>query len=149
MTGVQCPDNPLLGEASGTKRVLTRDPFLDGRIPNQVLLNDALASRWSHFSIPDALWINQHPWAFAADSKTSGLGPQDWNPKFFDALFQNLPCLKPIAFSTAIRPYAEEDMPLRGFDAHFGKTGIDWIHSELRYKEVPESWSRLRRRCCR
>jgi hypothetical protein len=25
-------------------------------------------------------------------------------------------------------------MPLRGLDAHFGKTGIAWIHSELRYK---------------
>jgi hypothetical protein len=25
-------------------------------------------------------------------------------------------------------------MPLRGLDAHFGKTGIGWIHSELRYK---------------
>jgi hypothetical protein len=31
-------------------------------------------------------------------------------------------------------------MPLGGFDAHFGKTGIGWIHSELRYKEALGSW---------
>jgi hypothetical protein len=39
-----------------------------------------------------------------------------------------------MALIAAIRPHAEKDMPLRGLDAHFGKTGIGWIHSELRYK---------------
>jgi|GEM_PF-3306453 hypothetical protein len=38
---------------------------------------------------------------------------------FFYALLQNLPCLKPMAFRAAIRFHAEEDMPLRGIDAHF------------------------------
>lgn len=131
MTGVHCPDNPLLGEASGTKRVLAHDPFLDGCISNQVLLDDAFASRWSHFSIPDALRIDDHPRALAADSETSGLGSQDRNSQPFDAFLQNLPCLKAMAFGAAIRSHAEENMPLRGIDAHFGKTGIGWIHSEL------------------
>ena len=141
MTGVHCPDNPLLGEDSLSKRVLADDPFLDGCISNQVLLDDAFASCWSHFTIPDALGIDEHPWALAADSETCGLGSQDRNSKLFDALLQNLPCLKPMAFSAAIRSHAEEDMPLRGIDAHLGKTDIGWIHSELRYKEVPGSRS--------
>ena len=119
MTGVHCPDNPLLGEDSLSKRVLADDPFLDWRISNQVLLDDAFASCWSHFAIPDALWIDEHPWALAADSETYGLCSQDRNSKFFDAFLQNLPCLKPMAFGAAIRSHAEENMPLRGFDAHF------------------------------
>ena len=86
MTGVHCPDNPLLGEDSLSKRMLADDPFLDGRISNQVLVDDAFASCWSHFTIPDAFRINQHPWAFAADSETRGLGSQDRNAKLFDAL---------------------------------------------------------------
>ena len=141
MTGVHCPDNPLLGEDSGAKRVLADDPFLDGCISNQVLLDDAFASCWSHLSIPDALRIDDHPRALAADSETCGFGSQDWNSQPFDAFLQNLPCLKPLGFSAAIRSHAEEDMPLRGLDAHFGKTGIGWIHSELRYKEALGSWS--------
>ena len=119
MTGVQFPDNPLLGEDSLTKRVLADDPFLDGRISNQVLLDDAFASCWSQFAIPDALRIDEHPWAFAANAKAGGLGSQDRNSKIFDALLQKLPCLKPLAFSTAIRSRAQEDMPLRGLNAHF------------------------------
>ena len=136
MTGVHCPDNPLLGEDSLCKQVLADYPFLDGCISNQVLLDDAFASRWSHFTIPDAFGIDEHPRAPAADSETCGLGSQDRNPKFFDAFLQNLPCLKPMAFGAAIRSHAEENMPPRVCDAHFGKTGIGWIHSELRYKEA-------------
>jgi hypothetical protein len=119
MTGVHCPDNPLLGEDSLSKRVLADDPFLNGRISNQVLLDDAFASCWSHFTIPDALWIDEYPWAFAADSETCGLCSQNRNPKLLDALFQNLPCLKPMAFGAALRSHAEENMTIRGIDAHF------------------------------
>jgi hypothetical protein len=97
MTGVQCPDNPLLGgEASGTKRVLADDPFLDGCISNQVLLDDAFASCRSHFTIPDTLRVDEPPWAFAADSQTCGLRSQDRNPKLLDVLLQKLPCLEPM-----------------------------------------------------
>lgn len=74
MTGVQRPDNPLLEEASLTERVLADDPFLDWRISYQVLLNNAFASFWGHFAIPDALWIDEHPWAIAANAEAGGLG---------------------------------------------------------------------------
>jgi hypothetical protein len=136
MTGVQRRDNPLLGFKSRAERVLADDPFLDGLISYQVLLDDALASFRGHFAIPYAFWINEHPWAFAANAKAGSLGSQDRNSKLFDAILQNFPCLKPMAFGAAIRSHAEEKMALRGIDAHFGKTGIGWIHSELRYKEA-------------
>ena len=83
MTGVHCPDNPLLGEDSLSKRVLADDPFLNGRISYQVLLNNAFASFRGHFAIPDALWIDEHPWALAADSETCGFGSQDGNSQPF------------------------------------------------------------------
>jgi hypothetical protein len=46
-----------------------------------------------------------------------------------------------MAFGAAIRSHTQEDMPLRGIDAHFGETGIGWIHSELRYNGALGSWS--------
>jgi hypothetical protein len=39
-----------------------------------VLLNNALTSFRGHFAIPYALWIDEHPSAFAANAKTGGLG---------------------------------------------------------------------------
>jgi hypothetical protein len=119
MTGVQRSDNPLLGVKSRAERMLADDPFLDGVISYQVLLDDALASFRGHFAIPYAFWINEHPWAFAANAKAGSFGSQDRNPKLFDVLLQDVPSLKPMAFSTAIGSHAQEDMPLRGVDAHF------------------------------
>lgn len=74
MTGVQRPDNPLLEEASRTERVHTDDPLLDGRISYQVLLNNAFASFRGNFAIPDAFWIDEHPWPIAANAEAGGLG---------------------------------------------------------------------------
>jgi|GEM_PF-2991665 hypothetical protein len=74
MTGVERPDNPLLGEGSRTERVLEDDPFLYRSTSYQVLLNNALTSFRGHFAIPYALWIDEHPSAFAANAKTGGLG---------------------------------------------------------------------------
>ena len=103
----------------------------------EVFFDDAAALFRGHPAIPDALWIDEHPWSIAADSETCGLGSHDGNSELFDAILQTLPCLKTVAFGAAIRPYAEKNMPLRGFDAHFGKTGIGWIH-------LPESKLGLR-----
>ena len=103
----------------------------------EVFFDDAAALFRGHPAIPDALWIDEHPWPIAADSETCGLGSQDGNSKLLDAILQTLPCLKTVAFGAAIRPHAEKNMPPRGFDAHFGKTGIGWIH-------LPESKLGLR-----
>ena len=110
------------------KVLLPRDPFQNRLIAEEVFIDDAMALFRGHAAIPDALRIDQHPRAFAADSETCGLGSQDGNTKCFDALLQKLPCLKPMVFGAAVRSHAEEDMPLRSFDAHFGETGIRWIH---------------------
>jgi len=43
MTGVQCPDNPLLGEVSPAQWVLADKLLRNGPVANQALLDNAFA----------------------------------------------------------------------------------------------------------
>ena len=53
------------------------DPLANGRVPDNVLLQDAFAALRGDLAVPDALGINEQPRTADADPETAGLGAHD------------------------------------------------------------------------
>ena len=101
------------------------DPLRDRTAVREVLGDDAFATLRGDAAVPDALGVNDHPRAAAADAQAGGFGAEGGDVEGFQSGFEEFPGGEAVVGGTAVGADAEEDVALRGLDFHFGETGGD------------------------
>lgn len=113
--------------AAGNEAVFCSDPFRDGRAAYQVFLQNPLEALCVDVAIPDAFGVNHEPRSAGADAEALGLCPHRAQGGFTHAALDVFPDDFRVCGCAAVRPHAEEYMPLGGADGGFLESGIQFV----------------------
>ena len=102
-----------------------RDPFGDGLAVDDVLLEDALAALRGDGAVPDALGVDEEPWAADANFKARGLGAHDRELQLGAAALEVIPHDLALLKRRAIGAEAEEEVALGAVNAGRGEAFVD------------------------